>query len=140
MLTQRQGIFEERVLAEVNTRSEIVKKDYEWLKNNTNWQGVSEITNQLTAYGADTIVLSDARNYLETKLRNVVHSSSNSVLCNSSLRESVNDFTTSLEYSQDVYRLYPYSSMDLTPGGSLRASVAIILAIRIGTTNVKTYK
>lgn len=106
--------------------------DYNWVQENTNWPGVELISNSLTVYGRDTLQLANFSNYLKEKLADAVLRGA-SVISQSDFNESINDMLGSLKYSAEVFRLVAFSSMEITAGGKLRASVAIVLARKIET-------
>jgi len=115
----------------ITERKAITKPDYDFIMNFTNWPGVQELNNMLSVYGVDTLDLKNFKHYLETKLSDLLLRGEN-VITHSSVPVYLDDICKSLEICNEVWRVIAVSSMSTTAGGSLRASVAIVLARRKG--------
>jgi hypothetical protein len=119
--------FKDLVIQEADKSLRARLPDYNWFVQNTNWSGVAQASNALTVYGRDKVLLSNYKNYLDNKLSNVILSG-RSITSNSDYNATINDMISSITYAQEIYKLVAFSSMDTSPGGALRASVAIVLA------------
>lgn len=131
-MSQTDPTFKELVLADVKSAIVQNKPDYDYVLANTAWQNVAEGTSLLTMYGRDIVEPPNFVNYLKDKLSDVILSGSG-VLVGSDLDILIKDLNSSLKWGKEAYRTTAFSSMETHAGGSLRASVAVLLVRKLNS-------